>query len=136
MDKKGQWQKGMSGNPKGRPSGASKVAAIRAHLAEYMPELVEQLIEKAKGGDMGAARLLLERVLPPVKATEQTVTLDLPAGSMTERANAILQAIADGVIPPTQGSQLIGAVGAVAKVVEVDELAKRIEALENANAHS
>lgn len=132
--RKGQWTKGQSGNPKGREPGLSKVAAIRAHIAEYVPELVEQLCEKAQGGDMAAIRIIFERVLPPIKASEQPVHLTLPEGSLTDRANAILAAVANGELSPTQGSALIGAIGTIARVVEVDELTARIEALEKSNA--
>lgn len=131
---KGRWKKGQSGNPKGKAPGLSKVAALRAHIAEYVPELVDQLLDKAKGGDMGALRIIFERVLPPIKATEQPVHLTLPDGSLSERANAILEAVANGELSPTQGSALIGAIGQMARVVEVDELTARIEALEKANA--
>ena len=64
----GQWQPGTSGNPAGRPPGSGKVAKLRAEIAEHVPDIVAQLVESAKGGDVQAARLLLERVLPPVKA--------------------------------------------------------------------
>jgi hypothetical protein len=55
---------------------------------------------------------------------------------LTDRANSVLAGLADGILNPSQAAQLLQALGAVAKVQEVDELARRIEALEQKNAKS
>jgi hypothetical protein len=65
-EKKGGWKPGQSGNPSGRPPGSSESGRLRAAISEHLPEIIDQLVEKARGGDIQAARLLLERVLPPV----------------------------------------------------------------------
>ena len=66
----GRWQPGESGNPSGRRPGSGEVAKLRAAIAEHLPAIVAQLVEAAKAGDVQAVRLLLERVIPPVKAAE------------------------------------------------------------------
>ena len=130
-----QWQPGQTGNPKGRPPGQSEITRLRASLAEHVPSIVDQLVTAAKAGDVQAARLILERVLPPVKAIEQAVELQLPeGGTLTAKAAAVLSAAAAGLLAPTQAAQLIAALGTVAKISEVDELAARITALENKHA--
>ena len=89
------------------------------------------LVMAAKGGDVQAARLILERILPPVKAVEQAVELQLPAdGTPTAKASAVLSAAAAGELAPGQAAQLIAAPGTLAKINEVDELAARITSLE------
>lgn len=91
----------------------------------------------AKRGDMQAARLILERVLPPVKAIEQAVELQLPeGGTLTAKASAVLSAAAAGELAPGQAAQLITALGTLAKIHEIDELADRITKLENQHAKS
>ena len=126
-----QWKAGQSGNPKGRPPGVSAVTKMRESLAGDVPEILAGLVTAAKGGDVQAARLILERVLPPLKGVEQPVTLSLPdGGTLTAKADAMLCAAADGQIAPGQAAQLISALGAMARVAEIDELAKRIEKLE------
>ena len=128
---KGRFKPGQSGNPNGRPKGASEVARLRAAIAEHLPEIIAAQVEKAKEGDGMAARLLLERVLPAVKAVEETVNLDLPPeASLTEQGEAIMRAVADGTISPGQGAALLSGLGNVAKLKEIDELTARIEALE------
>jgi len=129
--KKGRWKAGESGNPKGRPPGAGEVAKLRASIAGHVPEIILQLVEAAKGGDVQAARLLLERVLPPHKPTELAVPLALPDGTLTEQGRAVLSAVSMGDLTPGQGAQLLAAIGALARVAEVDELIARITALED-----
>lgn len=85
-------------------------------------------------GDSQAARLLLERVLPPMKAIEQAQALNLPAnGTLTNQSRAVLGAIAAGDFAPGQGTQLLAAIGTLGKIAEFDELAARITALEENN---
>jgi hypothetical protein len=130
-----QWQPGQTGNPKGRPPGQSEITRLRAAIAEHVPSILEQLVTAAQGGDIQAARLILERVLPPLKATEQPVELQLPNdGTLTAKAAAVLYAAAAGDLAPGQAAQLIAALGTLAKISEVDELAARITALEATHA--
>ena len=128
------WPKGMSGNPRGRRPGSGEVAKLRAAIAQHLPTIIERLVAAALQGDVSAARLLLERVCAPLKATEEPARLALPDGSLTEQGRCVLAAVAAGTLAPGQGAALLGAIGTLARVVEVDELAHRIEALEAAHA--
>lgn len=126
-----KWKAGQSGNPKGRPPGSSEVGKLRAAISEHLPEIIAAQVEKAKEGDGMAARLLLERVLPAIKAAEETVRLDLPVGAgLAEQGQAIMRAVAEGVIAPGQGAALLSGLGNMAKLKEIDDLTARIEALE------
>jgi len=49
---------------------------------------------------------------------------------LTDKADAMLRAAANGVLAPGQAAQLISALGSMAQVSKIDELAKRIEKLE------
>ena len=126
----GRWKTGESGNPAGRPPGAGEVSKLRASIAARVPELLAALMTKALDGDTGAARLLLERAIAPLKAAEQPETLALPDGTLTEQGRAVLRAVADGDLAPSQGAALLGAIGALSKISETDELRTRIEKLE------
>ena len=130
-----QWQPGQTGNPKGRPPGQSEITRLRAALTGDVPDILAGLVMAAKGGDVQAARLILERILPPIKAIEQAVELQLPdGGTLTAKAAAVLSAAAAGNLAPGQAAQLIAALGTLAKIHEVDELAARITALEATHA--
>ncbi len=124
------WKKGQSGNPAGRKPGTGEVAKIRAAIADKVPDILNALLARALEGDTGAARLLLERTVAPLKAVEPAQALSLPDGTLTEQGRAVLASVAAGELAPGQGAALVGAIGALARVAEVDELAQRVAALE------
>lgn len=130
-----QWQPGQTGNPKGRPPGKSAITQMRESLSGDVPDILAGLVRAAKTGDVQAARLILERVLPPVKPIEQAVEVALPdGGTLTAQGRAVLSAVALGDLAPGQGAQLLAAIGSLARVTEIDELTQRIDKLEAANA--
>ena len=124
------WKPGQSGNPKGRPKGSGDVAQLRAAIAEHLPQILEAMVQRAVEGDVGAARLLLERTVAPLKATDMAQQLNLPQGSLTDQGRAVMTAVSQGQLTPSQGTGLIGAIAALARVAELDELAARVAALE------
>ncbi len=128
-DGKGRFQRGTSGNPKGRPPEAER---IRQLLEPRREELIAKAVDLALSGDTTALRLCVDRLAPALKPEGRTVTIPAleAAVTLTERANAIMQAIAAGAVPVEVGERLLAALGHVAKVVEIDELAARVAALE------
>ena len=113
-----------------------EVTKLRESIAAHLPEIITQLVIKAKEGDAQAARLLLERVLPPMKAIEPMVELTLPVGEgITAQGVAIVQAVAAGILAPGQGAQLLTGLGALARIKEIDELERRITQLEASNGN-
>lgn len=132
---RGRWKAGESGNPNGRKPGTGEVAKLRASIAKDVPEIIKQLVIKAKEGDSQAARLLLERVLPPMKPVEQHVEINLPVDAdLSTQGQSIIQAVADGTLAPSHGSALLTSLGTLARIKEIDELEKRLIVLEQANA--
>lgn len=127
---------GQSGNPKGRPKGALN-KTTRAALALMMDEaetITRVAIEAAKGGDMTAVRLILDRLVPTVK--ERLIELPgLPdtrtAQGVSEAQQKILEAVAAGTIAPGEGATLTGIVEARRRAIETLELEQRICALES-----
>lgn len=125
-----KFKPGQSGNPKGRPKDKTPATLLRKSIAADMPEILQTLVNLAKGGDVQAARVLLDRICPPLKP--QALAINLPVnGSLTEQGCEIIKATMAGQIPPDIGSQLITALANQAKVIEIDELIKRVEALES-----
>lgn len=132
----GRWKAGESGNPAGRKPGTGEVARIRAAIAKQVPDLLDAMMAKALDGDVGAARLLLERAIAPLKAIDQAQALALPDGTLTAQGRAVLRSVAEGELAPSQGAALLGAIGTLARVTELDELESRIAALEARNGKS
>jgi hypothetical protein len=122
---------GISGNPKGRPSGGGSIAELRTSIAEHIPEIIAKQVELAKKGDPQAARLLLERVIPPLKAAEVPATLAATTtASLADQGREIVASIASGELSPGQGSQVLSALSTLAALIETDELSKRLVVLE------
>ena len=127
---KGHFMKGTSGNPAGRPR-SSLSSVVRARIEGHVDELIALLLGKAREGDVQAARTLVERVVPNLKAEEPTVQVDGSADvGLADTGRAVIRAAIEGAQPPRQAAPVVGAVSAVARVVEVDELIRRVEGLE------
>ena len=125
------WRKGQSGNPKGRPPGTGEVARLRAAIAQAVPEILDRLVQQAREGDMQAIKLLLERTLPPLKPMALPEPLPVPAtGSLTERAEAVLAAMAKGEVSPDAAEAAMAGLATLARLRVIDDLERRISALE------
>jgi hypothetical protein len=126
-DKK--FKPGESGNPNGRPKDKTPAILLRKSIVDDMPEIIRTLVDLAKGGDVQAAKVLLDRCCPTLKP--QALPISLPiAKTLSEQGGEIIKATMEGTIPPDVGSQLIMALSSQGKLVELDELTKRIEILE------
>ena len=102
----------------------------RAIIATAVPELIAKLIEQAKAGDVAAARILLERVVPAMKPGEEAVPIDLGSGSLTERGEAVMRAVAAGEISTSQGAALLSGLGTLVNLTEADDIKRRLAELE------
>lgn len=128
------WKKGESGNPTGKPAGVRNKATVMVQsiMERGAKEITEAVVGLAKEGDLSAARLVLERLLPPAK--ERPISLALPitdtAGGIAEAQQAILQAVAAGDLLLGEGTALSSIVEARRKAVETLQLEQRITALE------
>jgi len=119
----------MSGNPSGRPKTES--VRLRATLAEHGEDVAKVVLDAALAGDLQAAKLVLDRISPPLKAQAAPVRLDLPnCENATATAAAIIHAVADGDLPPDIAAQLVTAAGTLARIIEIDGLKDRLESLE------
>lgn len=126
----GRWRPGASGNAKGKPRGVGAVTKLRKQIADAVPEIVAVLVDAARNGDVQAARVLLDRAIPTLRAVEAPQPLALPNGTLTDQGRAVLSGVASGEVGPVSASALIGAIAALARVAEVDELMRRLEKLE------
>ena len=134
MANRGQFKKGQSGNPKGKPVGARHTATLAAEelLDGEAETLTRKAVELALAGDTTALRLCLERILPPRKGRPITFTLPkmTNTGDLRAAALAILGAVSEGSISPEEGATVVPLIEAVRKAMETDELSRRVDALE------
>lgn len=131
--KPNRWDRGQSGNPAGRPRGTTTAAKIRKIVGEKdLKEIIDRLSTLAKLGDVPAAKLLLDRCIPPLKAVELPVSIEGvdSSGSVLSIAQEIVAACTNGQIAPSQAAAILSALSAVSKIRDVEELAQRIAAIE------
>ena len=128
-DNKGRFLAGQSGNPQGRKPEAEKVREL---LEPRRDELVSQAVTLALQGDATALRLCLDRLAPPPKAEAQPVEVPglAEAETLTAKAETLMAAVGKGQVSPDVGERLLAALGNYAKALELDELERRIAALE------
>lgn len=128
------WKKGQSGNPAGKQRGTLNKMTLLAMtlLGRDLETITEMVITAAKGGDMQAARFIIERMVPTMR--ERPINLELPdvgtAAGVSAAQQAILTAIGMGDLLPGEGATLAGIVDQRRKAIETEELELRIAALE------
>jgi hypothetical protein len=128
-DAKGRFAAGQSGNPSGRPA---KSDELRRLLEGEADAVARKVLEAAANGDMGAARLVLERCVPTQRPIYPPVAFDFDADApLTDQARQILAAVAGGHLPADQGKALIDGIAGLVKVTEQDEIVRRIAEIEN-----
>ncbi len=52
------------------------MAQLRSQISEHLPDVIEVLAGAAKGGDVQAARILVERCVPSMRAIDQNVNVN------------------------------------------------------------
>ena len=119
---------------RGRPQGSRNKAtiALQALLDEEGEQITRKAIEMAKAGDSAALRLVIDRLIPPVR--ERRVSLELPKietpAGVVAAIGVVLDAVGAGKITPSEGQALAGLLEAQRKNMETLELEARIAAVE------
>ena len=132
-----QFKPGQSGNPAGRPKGSrhKTTLAIEALIDGDAEAIAKVAIEKAKAGDAGLIRALLDRVSP---LKDRHIPFALPemntAADAVKAAAAIAQAVAAGELTPGEASDLSDFVANYAKAIEINDIEARIRKLEEGAA--
>lgn len=120
---------GVSGNPAGRKPGTTSGSKVRKSIEAAIPSVLKVVIQAAKNGDIQAAKVLLDRICPPLKAQSPAVNI-AQGDTLAASGDIIIKAALSGNVPPDTATQLISALSAQAKIIETTELIGRIEALE------
>ena len=128
------FQKGQSGNPRGRPKGArhKTTLAMEAILEGEAEALTRKAIELANNGEATALRLCLDRLLPVRKDRHIRFALppiDTPA-DLPKATAALIAAVAAGEITPSEAAELGRLVEAHGKAIEIHDHEARIRAIE------
>ena len=121
--------KGQSGNEAGRPKGTTTASKIRKAIEEAMPDILATVIKAAKGGDMTAAKILIDRLCPTIKPV--ALPINLPAdGNLVDQGNRVIEATLSGQIPPDIGTALVTALSNQGKLIDLEEVSNRLASIE------
>tara|TARA_Y100000588_G_scaffold285241_1_gene302917 strand:+ start:234 stop:470 length:237 start_codon:yes stop_codon:yes gene_type:complete len=61
------------------------MAQLRGQISEHLPAVIEVLADAAKEGDVQAARILVERCVPSMRAIDQNVNVNEAVRSLTDQ---------------------------------------------------
>jgi len=120
-----RFQKGISGNPNGRPKGSRNAATLVAEalLAGEAEKLTRKCIDLALDGDPIALRLCMERIYPARK--DRPVEFSLPpintARDAADVMSSVMNAVAAGQLTPADASELSKVVACTVKSFEAAE---------------
>ncbi len=126
--------KGVSGNPAGKPKGARhKTTLLAEKLMQADAEvIVKAVLDSAKGGDMTAARIILDRIAPARR--DNPVSFELPkiesAADAVGAQSAILAAVANGEITPGEAAEVSKLIDSFVRTIELTEIDERLRRLE------
>lgn len=134
IQENGRFKKGKSGNPRGKPKGARHKASLMAEMLfeNGIEGVCKQVLTQAKEGNLHAAKIILDRLLPPRK--DRPINFKLPFIQNTtdalEASRLICHAVCNGEITPLEGESLSKMVGIQAKNIELFDFGSRLEAIE------
>lgn len=121
---------------------ANRAAASGRTPLEFLLELIDKpypdgatpaVIASYDSMRLDAAKACAPYIHPRLSSIDPPVALNMPQGGLAEQGRAIAEAMATGMITPAQAATMMQALSTLGRVVEVEELEKRITALEEAN---
>jgi hypothetical protein len=122
-DSRGKFAKGNSGKPKGvkhKPK-----IDVMALIEPHVRELVERLRDAAASGDVQAAKVLLDKVVPSAKPVDRPIELtELADPSLTtqERLSRLNTAIFEGRVSLDQGAVLSRMLESQARILDLEKV--------------
>jgi hypothetical protein len=126
--------RGVSGNPLGKPRGARHRITLLAEqiMQDDAEDVVRAVLTAAKAGDMVAARLILDRILPARRG--RPIVFALPpvrtAADLPRALANIAAAVATGKLTPEEGQAVAAVLEVQRRGIELADHERRLEALE------
>lgn len=125
---------GKSGNPAGRPKGIKdRRVALREKLLPHADQLIEMVTTFAKSGDMAAMKIVMDRIIPPLK--EEPIHVTIPkiesAADCTQAQAAVVNAVAAGELLPSEGQAMSNLIEAQRRAFETTELAQQLHQIQS-----
>jgi hypothetical protein len=130
-DERGHWLPGHA--PKGgRPKGVTRAERAAQFLEPHAQEALKRCLEHALSGDAQMMKLILDRVAPIPRAEGERVVVPglAEARNVSDKARAIVAAVADGSITTEAGRSVLQMLDVLARATKLDEIERRLKAIE------
>ena len=117
----------------GRPKGSvnNKHTELRQLLLSHAEPMLQKLIIMAKEGDLQALKLCIDKIMPSMKPVDTPVQVAVNDNdSLTQKASAVLAMMMAGELSTADANQLLAGITALARIIEFDEMDKRLTELE------
>lgn len=134
-----KWREGQSGNPGGRKRGSRNMATLlRDELRTAAPDVIATLVEKAKDGEPGALKLVIDRLAPPARSAPLVSPLR-QEGTAADKADAVIELLDSALLTTDDADCMLQAIRMVTEICESIELDERLieveKRLENLGRH-
>lgn len=131
-----RFKPGRSGNPKGKKPGTRHRATQMAEklMQAQAQEVVQVVVDAALSGDLTAAKIIVERLVPVRKDRPLDAgAIRLPtlkADNLADAQAAVARALAGGRLTPSESDALTRVLEGHRKAVEITEMETRLENIE------
>jgi hypothetical protein len=131
----GKFVPGQSANPGGKRPGTKNrktIMAAKLMAGIDVPRIMARLEKDALKGDKAAAKLILDRTIPPRRGFP--IAIKLPAISTAADCitamSVVMAKLASGTLSTIEASELSAVIDAARKAIELNDVEKRLHALE------
>ena len=118
------FQKGNPGRPKGSKN--KKLELFRSNNKE----LQQKVLDMAMEGDTAAIKIIADRLWPRIRAQAPPVSIDVESDQLADKAGAAIDAALSDEITTDVLKELLTAMYAHGRLIELTELEERLQALE------
>lgn len=135
MQKNNRFQKGQSGNPKGKTKGTKNKATriVESLMQNELDSICQKLLELAVDGNIQAIKLVLDRILPP-KAS-RSVEIAIPkienAKDALQAISMVIHAVGEGELTPSEGEAITKIIQSFTQSLQSYEFDQRLSILKN-----
>lgn len=127
---------GQSGNLAGRPPGIGRTVELKRMLFSRADEVVNTVIDKAIEGDISAAKLILDRLVPPLRATDQPVSIPRSdSGDIGDQSQLVLDSLLSGGLSADTATRVMQALVLHQTMTDIRDLEARISRLEEVSTN-
>jgi len=126
-----KFQKGKSGNPRGRPKGRrGRFSTLKKRLESKGEKIVDVVVGRALEGDSVALRICMERLIPVIKPGDEKIDLKHLGKDPIEIGQNAVKAMVNGTISVSQAELIISVANQLCSVLDYKELESRMDDLE------